>query len=367
MLRAFVRWMALLLGVGMVHASAPAGTLHWDRGTLTLVAKGGNYGRMIRLADGRVLCAFGRASKICISLSADDGRTWTAPRVVATCAHGKAANAEPLQLANGWVLVCYNERPVDGKHPFAICIAASRDGCRTWRAHARVYEAGLKWENGCWEPAALQLPSGEVQLFFANEGPYRQSREQEISLVRSADNGLTWCAPRRVAFRSGYRDGMPVPLLLAGGKGIVIAIEDNQRGRKLQPSIIFTSVEDNWGQPFAGADSPRRWRANVPPLPPQVYAGAPYLRQFPSGETVLSCQSDEGRREPVMVVYLGDADARNFRGPTVPFPTDAGKAGKWNALFVKNATTVTAISNTTIKGVTGLWAIDGRRVTGRER
>ena len=40
--------------------------------------------------------------------------------------------------------------------------------------------AGAEARDGCWEPAMAQLPDGEVQLFFANESPYRQSSEQEL-------------------------------------------------------------------------------------------------------------------------------------------------------------------------------------------
>ena len=61
-----------------------------------------------------------------------------------------------------------------------------------------------------------------------------------------------------------------------------------------------------------------------------------------------------------MAVYVGDEEAKNFSGKTTPFNTDSGKSGKWNSLFIKKATTVTAISGTTIDGITGLWAIDGQ-------
>jgi len=66
-----------------------------------------------------------------------------------------------------------------------------------------------------------------------------------------------------------------------------------------------------------------------------------------------------------MAVYVGDKKARNFAGKTIPFDVDRGKSGKWNALFIKNATTVTALSGTTIDGKTGLWAIDGELTTTR--
>jgi len=69
-----------------------------------------------------------------------------------------------------------------------------------------------------------------------------------------------------------------------------------------------------------------------------------------------------------MAVYVGDAEAKDFGMKTTPFNTDPGRAGKWNSLFIKNATTVTAVSGTTIDGISGLWAIDGQLIsTGAKR
>ena len=124
-------------------------------------------------------------------------------------------------------------------------------------------------------------------------------------------------------------------------------------------------LEDDWRQPFADGESPRRWAALKRQLPDSVYAGAPYLRQFPGGETVLSVQSGEGRmnegtlNNSQMVVYLGDSSARNFGEKSVPFPVTPESSGLWNALFIKNESTVTAISGAVINGVRGLWTIDG--------
>jgi hypothetical protein len=81
-------------------------------------------------------------------------------------------------------------------------------------------------------------------------------------------------------------------------------------------------------------------------------------------------QSGEGRmnegtlRNSQMVVYLGDSEAKNFGGKSVPFAVPPEASGLWNALFIKNETTVTAISGTVINGVRGLWAIDGRLENG---
>lgn len=357
-------------------------SIEWDPATLTLIQAGAGYGRMVRLDDGRILCGYARGRHLGVRTSRDDGRTWAAEIVAARYAFGTATNPELLPLDDGRVLLCYNERPRDGRHPFTIMIAETSDRGETWTGHRRVYTAGAQPATGCWEPAAIQLASGEIQLFFANEKPYPDSGEQEITLLRSHDRGRSWGEPETVTFRRGHRDGMPVPLVLAGDRGIVLAIEDNGIAGAMKPAIVHTSSADNWRGPPADGASARRWPALEAPLPADVYAGAPYLCRLADGRTLLSVQSTEGRRRGTahersrMVVYVGDEDARHFAGRSVPFDVAAEASGLWNSLFVKDVkdvkngksgktpTTVTAISGTTIGGVRGLWAIDGR-VCGR--
>lgn len=360
---AMVLTAVVLALLAVAAGGASEKTVAWDRSSLVQVHRGGTYPRMIRLVGGDVLCLFEDHGKPWVTRSCDNGRTWDKPIFAATAPSGAAANPELLQLANGWVLLLYNERPSDRKHPFTIQVAISKDEGRTWKHHSRAYSADTDPRNGCWEPAAIQLPSGEIQIFFANESPYRSSDEQEITLLRSFDSGRTWGEPKTVSFRAGHRDGMPVPLVLGGGKGIVIAVEDNGYSEAFWPVIIHTSMEDNWNQPFAGASSPRRWRALRKPLQ-ATWSGAPYIRQMPSGETILSFQSNEGREKPQMVVYVGDENARGFGGRSVPFDIPPDEGGWWNSLFVKDERTVTAVSS--CNG--GIWAIDGRIVSaGKEK
>src|SRR5581483_10129655 len=99
-----------------------------------------------------------------------------------------------------------------GMHAFAIQMKLSEDEGRTWSAPRLLYEAGANGGVGCWEPAAVQLASGELQLYFANEKPYPATTEQEITRIRSFDNGGSWGAAERASFRLQHRDGMPVPI-----------------------------------------------------------------------------------------------------------------------------------------------------------
>jgi hypothetical protein len=363
-----------------VHAQATSrpslSTVAWDLSTLRLVEPGGDYGRMARLKDGSIACVCNRASKMWIRHSTDEGLTWKEPILVAQEPDCWLTNADLLPLVDGTLLYFWNDRPVGAlkyqhekappgvlTRPFLIRAARSTDLGRTWSEPQILYTAGNSFQDGCWEPVGLQLPSGEVQVYFSNEFPFQTTAEQEISLLRSFDNGRTWTKAERIAMRKDHRDGMPVPLLLAGGRGIAVAIEDNgYAGERFKPVILHTSLEDNWRSGVVDGGSPRRWGALVEPLAPAWYGGGPFLRQLPSGETVLSYQeSEDGTvNRCQMAVCVGDEHARNFTNKTYPLPLDPKGNQAWNSLFVKDAHTLTAISNATIKGVRGIWAIDGR-------
>ena len=348
--------------------------LEWKLATLSLIQSNGYYGRIIRLNNGELICAFDFERKICVRHSKDEGRTWEGLITAAEWPFGRLTNVELLQLRNGSLLCFYNERPrsrsatgsgmdalQDGTHPYAICMTRSEDNGETWQKAETLYTAGLEFTNGCWEPAAIQIPSGEVQVVFSNEGPYRNSDEQEITLLRSIDNAHHWSTPEKISFRLGARDGMPVPLILKKGKGIAMAIEDSGLSGNFKPAIVLTSMKDNWHSGVRIPDGTNRWSA-LRTLPEAVVsASAPYLRQMPSGETLLSFQRSETGEmaKAYMVVCIGDEWARNFDAPSRPFPVTEGKAQLWNSLFVKNKKTVTALSEATINGVFGIWSIEG--------
>ncbi len=336
----------------------------WNSATRVCIERGATYGRIARLTNGDLLCAYEKAGQAWAARSKDDGKTWSDKQIVRELPYAGAANAELLVLRGGRVLYFYNQRPRDKKHRFAIGMCVSDNHGLTWKSQKNAYEAGSEPGRGCWEPAALQLPSGEIQLFFANEFPYPKNDDQEITRMRSQDEGRTWSKPEIVSLRIGHRDGMPVPILLQKQSDITVAIEDNgmKPGNSLQPALLSISSGKN-APVINGGDTIRRWEAIEPPLGERVYAGAPYLAQMPSGETVLSCQSNEGgRKEAQMAVYVGDQTAHHFKRKSIPFPSPENVSGSWNALFVKNARTITAISDTSVDGVRGLWAIDGRIV-----
>lgn len=341
--------------------SALCGGIAWEKPVL--VKEGGHYGRIVRLDGQTLLAGYDFRGGIHVSMSRDEGKSWMPSGEVAADPNGHLTNTELLVLQNGDVLCFFNFRPRKGSGlPYSIRMSVGKDGGKTWSAPGTLYSAGTDFGDGCWEPAAVQLPDGEVQVYFANEGPYQKSSEQEISMMRSRDNGRTWSKAETICFRKGSRDGMPVPVVARNGSAIAVAIEDNGLSGTFKPVIVSTRLaSDGWRDGSVGGDSPFRWSALAKPLPATTYAGAPYLRQLADDRFVLSFQMSASgdMKESRMAVSLGNDRARDFSEPVFPFPDHSGGAQLWNALFIKNARTVTAISETSQNGVRGIWAVDG--------
>jgi len=348
----------------------------WDRSSRTAIFPTGNYARMIELSNGTYVAVAGGGKGTQVTRSTDQGATWSTPVVAAPTVNGIAmAVPEIMECNDGSLLLTYNPRPADGNtdqsKKYGIRARKSNDKGVTWSDEIFVYDAGYTNNIGCWEPATVQLPSGEIQLFFSNEMDYPTTNEQNISMCRSNDGGLSWSSPRIVSFRAGGRDGMPVPLYLPETDEIIVSIEDNGyvgfMGR-MRPMIVRSTVSRDWN-PYVDATSSYREYALTEQLNKVDNAAAPYIRKAPSGEILLSYQGTEGRDVPIvngvkttdfsqeMFVAVGDKTGRDFTNRTAPFalplgpggvwPADnTGYQGMWNSLSVTSDGTIWAITST---------------------
>ena len=156
---------------------------------------------------------------------------------------------------------------------------------------------------------------------------------------------------------------MPVAKI-AGGE-IVCVIEDCGFGT-FKPYTVRTKAADNWPKPVSG-DSPMRAEALSEPVEKWVYMGAPYLAVMPSGETLLSYQTDRERRNgdrvahSIMEVAAGDKNARNFGRISRPFPIQQGGCAIWPSLAVWDDNTVVALAACSFNGeATAPYMIKGR-------
>ena len=354
----------------LTACSTPEMEVKWDAPTCQHVTAG-VYAR-IKPAGDRFALIYSAGPAAYIRWSNDKCKTWSEPQRVAQAKGYNYTNCEILALSDGTLLYMWNARPnSDSGLPYKIMAATSNDGGATWREQT-LYTASSEFRDGCWEPVAIELPDGEVQLYFANEYPYQSSDEQEITLLRSFDSGRSWSKPETISMRKGSRDGMPSPLYLPHSKEIAVAIEDNGLRGRFKPVIVRSAKR--WQDGIVGGNDIRREEALAAEwqLHDTIYAGAPYLISL-GKHTLLSIQSTQGRKGhdhqfANMQVYVGDRNARNFRNRTTPMPqlSDNGSA-LWNSLCAIDSQRVIAVMSVTgaPDGKNGIWTVEGE-LTQRE-
>ena len=337
----------------MEHNPYTSSRIVWDLNTKKTMISGGNYARMIQLQDNTLLGVAEANGGISIARSTNMGETWGASQRIA--AHREKLNLcvpDVIQLRDGTILVGYNPRPTQPyseDRKFGSRVKRSTDNGYTWSDEINIFDARHYFTAGCWEPVFLEMPSGEVQCYFANENDFPDSHDQTISMCRSFDKGVTWSEPTVVSYRPGARDGMPAPILL--NDEIVVIIEDNGwPGRNdFMATTVRTKIADNWygGHVPAVSDNRNYIFETMPPV--SMNSAAPYLRKLPWGETVASFQSNENRPSGGEYVNLGivigDTNAKNFKAKSYPFSISEYQHAIWNSVSVIDTGVIVAVAS----------------------
>ena len=366
-----------LSAVAEYHEPLDVTRIMWDLTSRKTIFEAGNYGRIIPLQDGRLMAVaetYGAYSGITVAYSSDNGYTWLDYETVAGHGNGvPVAVPDMIQLADGTILVCYNPRPSEPwseERHFGIRCVRSTDNGESWSDPIYIYDAGHRGYEGCWEPAFLELPSGELHCYFANEHPYTgDNGDQEISMCRSFDKGLTWTDPVRVSYREGSRDGMPVPVLTDNGE-IVVIVEDNGHPgyHGFRATTMRCTLEQNWEDCWVSGDSDRRDMIFANDDDKNYVSAAPYMRKLPSGEILASWMGDFWGRKNWpqdrydMYVGVGDRDGRNIGQLSQPFNVNADEHAHWNSVAVGFDNTVFAVAS--IGGSNSINIMRGNAVRG---
>lgn len=335
------------------HAPYDYPRVLWDISSEQRIFETGNYARLITLQDGRLIAAaesYGpNGIKVCYSN--DNGDRWTTPELIAPNPVNNISNCVPdlIQLTDGTIIVGYNPRPhgdytVDRR--FGIRCVRSTDNGETWSDPIYIYDASHTFEDGCWEPSFLEMPDGELHCYFANEHPYTSSGEQEISLCRSFDKGLTWSAPERVTFRAGHRDGMPSAIITAAGDIVVIVEDNGQPGYNgFRATTMRCTVEQNWHDCWVDGNSPNRHMIFANNTDKQNLSAAPYIRRLRNDYTLASWQGTNPLTGGLdMFTAVGNKDALRFKQVAQPFHTTDGDR-QWNSVNVAFDNRVFALSS----------------------
>lgn len=263
------------------------------------------------------------------------------------------SNADALVLQNGELMVVASFR---AKNHFrkdnaynGIMMRKSSDNGQTWSDEQVIYRGSN------WEPQILQLPSGEIQVYFTHSGAKSQMQiemgwtgdnmvaSSGTAIARSYDNGKTWKANQPDSY-AGYAisqryidtvrgikvftDQMPCALLLNKYNTIAVAMESKVFYGVDYYNISVAYSDDNWARTLGiDEEGPSDKQKDL------WNGGAPYLKQFPSGETILSYNAQN-----VYQIRLGDAKARKFYNPCLPFGEEM--TGVWGSLELDGSHTV---------------------------
>ncbi len=346
--------------------------IEWNKNSLVCIAPQGGYPRMRKLKDNSLLVVYENYQGDVLAKRSFDGGSHWENEVMAyegftfsessNSTKVNVANPEIIELPDGDILLACNLRPQqEGIFPFSIAIKRSGDKGLTWSEAKIIYQAGKEFKNGCWEPSFLLLPNGNIHLYFANESPYRNSDEQEISLLQSSDRGQSWSPqPTTVSFRKNHRDGMPVAV--HNNQEIFVAIEDNV-SKEFKPYIVKNPLENSWKEPVSGT-SDFRYAALENALPNAVYAGAPYLIYTNSGFYVISYQTTENRTTNWELSTMKVAISKTpnlFKNPSEPFEVPLSKEAKWNSLTDLGNNEIAALTSSNFNApTTGVWLIKGK-------
>ncbi len=178
---------------------------------------------VVRLSGGRLLAAFregaGHVShegRIRLTISGDEGRTWSAPAVAVD---GPYDDRDPklAALADGTVLLSYFTLDWSTARDFTVrgvYVRRSGDGGHTWADPVAV---GTALRGPASHGAAAELPGGELLLPLY--GLAKSGGGSVASVVRSTDGGRTWPAATETVFAAveGVAFQEPTLTVLPGG------------------------------------------------------------------------------------------------------------------------------------------------------
>ena len=318
------------------------------------------YPRIKQTANGEYILLFMNGSTgnhIYISRSKDLKRWYGTERLfegsAATSSSPLYASADAIVLENGDILAVagfrgYKTYKGDSKTN-GIRLRRSTDNGVTWSEPETIYTGGV------WEPSLLQLKSGEVQLYWTNThvggapaqfGGRTDDNSTGTAMLRSFDNGHTWNNNIAVPYTAQivaqqfttkgsdgnyYSGQMPVAWQLNNGK-IALALEirigkDNNKTYNM--SMAYTDGNNPWPVSL-GADEqgPTTLVKNM-----FLKMAGPYIRQFESGESLLSYHWGSK-----WYIKVGNAEANSFGDSYTAFGSE--QTSMWGSMELIGSHTI---------------------------
>ncbi len=308
--------------------------LQWEQGELIDTGIYSGYPRLYTLHDGTLLLGY---DGMFVSRSTDDGLTWT-PGVHASGEHPGTANAAFFQTEDGTLYLGFRstEHREDGSFYSSIQVSASTDGGLTWAHHSTVYE-NVEPDGafrGVWEPH-FGMMNGYLTCFYANDSTNVTS-QQNIEYQQWDPEAGVWTnrTVASVGRLHGSRDGMPVWQQLSTGEYVCVMEAFNKSDdNRFCIQLIWSEDGKNWSKPVTVMQATKKGTA----------CAAPYIVELPTGQIVISCQTNEltGGEVYCPATVISDGTSvrqltqQNFSDHAYPiFDTTPAVSGLWNGMHL---------------------------------
>lgn len=350
----------LLAGIVLPAAAVDKGTVRiaWDRSSYQEMTSAPvcnadysiepnlYYPRVKHLSDGSLLMTFENDHygwDIYSRRSTDGGKTWSDAILIRHSYKEESTVGEDTkvfvnpdfhQLKSGRILLAwqwryhkgYNDLPNTNQN-CGVEMCWSDDMGRSWSEPREIYRG----RN--WEPAFVELPSGEIQMFITDSQQIRDKASfSGTSIIRSFDGGKTWQGKElatnsdvemisRTLWNGRGMDGMATAVLLDDSKGIVVPFE-TWSGRDVyeqSPNLVRTTLEQDWKcdtvamRANGGPDFPYKKELNK-----DIKGFGPYSCKLSTGEMVVLTNGRWKDKYGVFVT-VGDREGDNFSYVTTAF------------------------------------------------
>lgn len=246
--------------------------------------------------------------------SEDGGRTWSDAQMVRQRFDARSSagadqmvfvNPDFVELQDGRILLAYQWRYKKGYNDIAhtnencgVEIMFSDDKGRSFSEPQNIYT------GRCWEPAMLQLPSGEIQMYITDSNETLNGVSQPLHdphpVVRRRPDvaGQESCSYRdgeiisRTFDERCTADGMPSGVWLDDDYGIAVPLEVWSGKYKMDqtPVVVRTDAATNWRSDQSirregGPEYPRKKQLN------KDFVGfGPYSAKLPTGEMIVALE-----------------------------------------------------------------------------